>query len=240
MAHCWNGKPQHGRSSGKRTGSRQSRGETLCGTNAGQVGERHQHQRAVSVPASDAADFRVIPPKVFGEGLILFDLPSGATRLHHLLQGRAFRSEPQGLALRLGIRETAADEEEVSSILAPCDARGAPPPEAPAPGTFRALTHRETLPILLLKSEGFPFTHFHPAALSSRRADANRFITGQRQHRGLPMRFHKAWQVQVAALARLGHHPGEGDLRAPDAFDHAHGLFWLGWETNRGTSLPAA
>src|SRR5260370_5217823 len=66
MTHLRNGQGKHSRSSEKLRGSRGRGGETLCGTNPGQEGKSHQHQRDVSVPASEAAvgqqeDVTIIP-----------------------------------------------------------------------------------------------------------------------------------------------------------------------------------
>jgi hypothetical protein len=110
---------QHGRSSGRRRWSRESWGAPLGCTHPGKVGQRQQHKRDVAVPASEAADFIVIQPKVCGVGKILFDMPSGSKSWHHLLQGGSWGSEHKVVALLSGIRETATDEEPVASILLP-------------------------------------------------------------------------------------------------------------------------
>src|SRR6516162_1480877 len=114
----------------------------------------------MSVPAGETAHFVVVQAQIFGVFKIFLNMPPGATGLHHLLQRGALWGEHQVIALLLRISETAADEEEVAPISFPAmqDGYGLPVKE---PGTFGALTHRETLPILLTEQEGFRCTHFH-------------------------------------------------------------------------------
>jgi hypothetical protein len=49
-------------------------------------------------------------------------------------------------------------------------------------------------------------------------------------------------QVQIAAVDRIGHHPGKRDLRCPEAREHLDCQFWFGLEAHRlrntGFSTP--
>src|SRR6266566_7288749 len=119
MAHFWDGQGQHGRSSGKRRGSRRRGGATLGRTNPCQEAKSHQHQCDVSVPPEEAPNFVMIQPQIFGVCDILFNMPPGSTGLHHLLQGGSRWSEHQVIPLLVGIRDAAADEEPMASIIFP-------------------------------------------------------------------------------------------------------------------------
>src|SRR5947209_8495769 len=47
------------------------------------------------------------------------------------------------------------------------------------------------------------------------------------------MSFEPGAQIQVAAIDRIGHHPGNGDLSCADALDHESGQFTLRLKMNR-------
>ena len=49
-------------------------------------------------------------------------------------------------------------------------------------GTLGSFTHREALPIVGSKPEGFDFTDLHPSALPIKSQYSHRLITGNGQH----------------------------------------------------------
>jgi hypothetical protein len=95
---------------------------------------------------------------------------------------------------------------------------------------------------VLIGQEGFHFANFHPLALPIRSEGPNRLSAGHRHHVGVLVLLTPAAQVQVAAVDRIGHHPGKRDLRCPQAREHLDRQFWFGLEAHRlrntGCSTP--
>src|SRR5512135_244637 len=239
MAHFWDSQGKHGRSSEKRRWSRQRGGEPLCRTNPCQEGQSQQHQRDVSVPASEAANLIVIQSEVFGVFKILFNVPAGANGRHHLWQGGCLWGKNEVVRFLVGIGEAAADEHPMASIIFPPMQHGYSRPVKQS-GTLGAFTHREALPIKGSKPEGFYFTDLHASALTIKRQYSHRLITGNDQHIRVLMGFQPRTQIQIAAIDRISHHPGNGDSSLPEAFDHLDCQFWLRLEAHRFWNTSSA
>src|SRR5512138_840907 len=165
MAHFRNGQWEYGKSRGK-CGRNRSRCRTaFCGTNSCQEGQSQQHQCDVPVPANEAAGLIVVQSTVLSIFKIFFDVPACANSRNHLRQGRCFWSNDEVVRFLVGISEATADEQRVPSIVLPLVQDGHHClVEEPWP--FGSLTHREALPILLVKQEGFHFPDFYSSALS--------------------------------------------------------------------------
>src|SRR5437667_12802380 len=103
-------------------------------------------------------------------------MPAGADGFHHLLQRGARLSKDEVVGFLSWIAEAATHEQPVAPILFPLVQDGDARPVKES-GTLGPLTHREALPILLMRHEGCHFARFHSPVLSVRRYDPNGFIT---------------------------------------------------------------
>ena len=210
---------------------RASQGDGLS-TDSGQEGMSQHHQRDMAIPADEAAHLVVIQSQIFGRFKIFLDMPACPDGRHHLLQRGPWWSKDEVVGLLLRIGEAATNEQPMVSILFPLmqDGHGCPVKE---PGAFGPFTHREALPILVMQQESFHFADFHPSASPIRSHYPNGFIAGDRQHVGIAMRLQPGAQVQVAAIDRIGHHPGDGDRSLPEALHHLNRQFRFGLEAHR-------
>jgi hypothetical protein len=208
-------------------------------THASKVSRRQHDQRHVPVPPKKAAHFIVIQAHVFRLFKIFLTMPAGANGLHHLVERGSRRGKDEVIALLLRVGDGTTDEQEVVSIIFPLvqDRDGCPVKE---PGAFGPLTHRKALPVLLMQHERFHVAHFHAAALSVRGHDPNGFIAGHGQHRVIRMRFQPGPQIQVAAIDRISHDPGNGATRLLHALEHLDRQFWLGLEAHRLRNMGGA
>ena len=210
---------------------RRDQGDVL-GTDPARECMRQHHQLDMTIPSNEAADLVVVQAQIFGRFKVFFNMPAGADGFHHLWQRGSWWPKDEGVGLLLWIGEAPAYEQPVSSILfPPVQHRDARPVKKPR--TFRPLTHRETLPVLVMQQERFHFTHFHPSASSIRSHDANRLITSHSHHIVVMVLLTPGAQVQIAAIHRIGHHPGNLDLRCPEALHHLDRQFWFGLEAHR-------
>src|SRR5205823_6220759 len=123
-----------------------------------------------------------------------FDMPACPESGYHLRQGGSRRSRDEGVGLLLRIGETATHEQPMASILFPLmqDGDACPVKE---PGAFGPLTHREALPILVIKQKSLHFADFHLSALPMGGQYSNGFITRYSQHVGILMRLEPGAQV---------------------------------------------
>jgi len=129
----------------------------------------------------EAADLIVIQSEVFGVFKILFNVPACANRLHHLWQGGSLRGKNEVVRFLVGIGEAATNEHPMAPIIFPSMQHGDASPVKKS-GTLGSFTHREALPIVGSKPEGFDFTDLHPSALPIKSQYSHRLITGNGQH----------------------------------------------------------
>jgi hypothetical protein len=73
MAHFRNGQGQHSRGAERLRRCRRSNGATLRCANSYQIGESHQHQGDVPVPADKAAHLVVVQTQIFGVCKVFFN-----------------------------------------------------------------------------------------------------------------------------------------------------------------------
>src|SRR5712691_6448192 len=199
----------------------------------------HQ-QRDVTIPADEATHFVVIESHVFACFKILFNAPPRSNGLDHRLYCRCRRSEDQVVGLLFRIAQRATYEQPMSCVVLPVmqERNTCPIKES---RTFRALTHRKTLPLLGFEHQGFDLTDFDLPAASVRGAHPHRLITSDSKHIRVAMGFQPRAQVEVVSIDRVSHDPCNGDLREVDTRDHLSGQFSLGLKLNslRKSSLAA-
>src|SRR5260370_34065712 len=100
------------------------------------------------------------------------------------------------------------------------------------PWAFGPITHRESLPILVIKQESFDLANFDILA-SGVCLDANRLITSHGEHMEVAMIGEPGTQVQVVSIDGISHDPRDGDLCLVDALNHLASQLALRLETNR-------
>jgi hypothetical protein len=83
---------------------------------------------------------------------VFLDVKACADDLHHLLQRGTRWPKNEVIRFLEGIGEATTNEQAVPSIIAPFGAVSGRTPEACEPGAFGPLTHREALPILLMRA----------------------------------------------------------------------------------------
>src|SRR5713226_6548571 len=117
---------------------------------------------------SEAPTRRTVQAQVFARFKVFLNMPAGADGLDHLWQRGARWGKDEVVGLLSWIGEAAAHEQPVASISFPLVQDGDARP-VKEPGAFGPLTHRETLPLLVMQHEGFHFADFHLPAPSVRR-----------------------------------------------------------------------
>jgi hypothetical protein len=196
MAHFGNGQR-------KQDWHREGRDQAGCvnlHTNPGQVGSRQQDERNVPIPSDKTPHFVVIQTEIFAIFKIRLAVPPSSYCLHHLAQRGVRCSKNKVVALFAWVGYTAADEQEVPSIIFPPMQHGSDRP-VEEPGAFAAFAHRKALPIAIREYERLDQCRFFPPA-AMRCLEGNRLIAGHSQHIGELMVFQPGAQVQVAAIDR--------------------------------------
>src|SRR5712691_1543965 len=198
-------------------------------------------KRDVAIPADEAPNFVVSKPHVFARFKIFLNMPPGSNGLYHRLDCRCRRSPDQVVALFFRIADGATNEQAMACVVLPVMQEKDTCP-IKASRTFRALTHRETLPILGCEQKGFDLTHFDLPAASVRSAKPHRLITSDSKHIWLALCFQPRAQLVLVSIDRVSHDPCNGDLRAVDTLDHLPGQFAFRLKMNglRNASLAAA
>src|SRR5712691_3445271 len=102
-------------------------------------------KRDVAIPADEAPDFVVSKPHVFARFKIFLNMPPCSNGLYHRLYCRCRRSPDQVVGLLFRIADGATNEQPMACVVLPLMQEKDTCPIKQA-RTFRALTHRETLP----------------------------------------------------------------------------------------------
>src|SRR2546421_11367272 len=148
-------------------------------------------QRNVAIPADETADFVVSKPHVFARFKIFLNMPACSNGFDHRLYCRCRRSPDQVVGLVFRIADTATNEQPMSGVVLPLMQEKDTCPLKHS-RTFRALSRRETLPILSFEHKGFDLPDFNLPAASVRSANPHRLITSNRQHVRVALCFHPA------------------------------------------------
>lgn len=206
-------------------------GDFVLLTDPSQKRMSEQTQGDMAIPSDPTSDFVVVEAEIFGIFKVLLDMPTLANGLDHLLQGGSLGGKDEGVGFFVRTAHTATHEQPMSCIIFPLLQDGNNRP-VKKPGAFGALTHREALPILGVKQEGFNVADFHPPSSPIGSQDPDGFVAGDCQHLGARLRLQPGPQVQTAPIDRICNNPGNGDLSLPEAFEHLLGQFTLRLKTN--------
>src|SRR5260370_42673859 len=129
---------------------------------------------------------------------IIFNAPTRPNRLHHLLQRGSRRSKDEVISLLRCVIDTPTHEQPVFSVVFPPmqDGDACPIEE---PWAFGPITHRESLPIVVIKQERFNLANLTIRG-SGVRLDANRLITSHGEHMEVSMIGEPGTQFQVVSI----------------------------------------